>query len=587
MTRRRVWLAAAGIVLCSALALGAARRVGNPRLAFCGSTDEFSEFMPGLRLHALPLWNVGADVRSNFFKSLLYSPHGFGDSAFYYVAGGVLHGLGLSISDRHLWLASAFTNGLLIAAVVWLSLAVARSPGMAYAAMLLMALSPLYVFSSQTAFARITFVPLAQVSALALAAFAHRRRRWPAATALALTVLFVELTDGFYFGPVVLAFLFLLRGGSPCERIAGVIRDRVWWLTAAAIAAGLAIDVGLGALAAAHDTTLTLFGYVRVRVGYGGVLSSMDLLKLWLEAFQKYIPIVGAAVVIPAWLVAWRYAWSDPVAGALAVWLGIASAGVVRYYASATGTHIPGVGPLTAYPLALPSYLVVAWACGRGWRRGAGASAYAAALVACAAAVPSAAVLATERYDPDLQFRGERYVEDLDRCVMVKAAGAYVREQAVPGAMVFHLAEDMPLGVYGEFYYGLSYVGNNHTGERNRIVDFGTQAVRRRYTPEQLAQAYGVPHFTYYVEFLPVADPFTRDAVQRLERSGARVALEVRDSGRLLGRLWRFDAPQPQVMELKEVARRWDRVGGLPQLFQQSLAGTAYHFGAVWPRPPE
>ena len=77
-------------VVCSALAIGAARRVANPRLAFCGSTDEFSEFMPGLRLHALPLWNLGADVRSNFFKSLLYSPHGFGDSVFYYTAAAML-----------------------------------------------------------------------------------------------------------------------------------------------------------------------------------------------------------------------------------------------------------------------------------------------------------------------------------------------------------------------------------------------------------------------------------------------------------------------------------------------------------------
>jgi hypothetical protein len=31
------------------------------------------------------------------------------------------------------------------------------------------------------------------------------------------------------------------------------------------------------------------------------------------------------------------------------------------------------------------------------------------------------------------------------------------------------------------------------------------------------------------------------------------------------------------------VNARWDRVGHLPQLFQQSLAGTAYHFGPVWP----
>jgi hypothetical protein len=576
------------LVLCLALALGATRRISHPRFAFCGMNDEFSEFMPGLRLHALPLSNVGADIRSNFFKSLAYSPHGFGDSAFYYLASGALHGLGLSISDRHLWLASAATNGMLIAACAWFAFAVARSPGMAYAATLVLALSPLYVFTSHTAFGRITFVPLLHVGSLCLASLAHKRPGAAIRAALALTVLFIEMTDGFYFGPVVLVFLFLLRGGPPRERILGTLRDATVWWTAAAIVAGLGIDLGLGSLAAAHDTTLTLFGYVRIRVGYGGVMSAADLLRLWMLAIRQYLPIVGAAIVIPAWLLAWRYAWTEPVAGALAVWMSIASAGVVRYYASATSQHIPGVGPMTAYPLAVPSYLLVAWACARGLRRGAGPLARAAALAALATAVaPMAYQLTTQKYEASLEVRGPDYFEGIDRCAVVKAASVYVREQRVPGATVFHLTDEMALGLIGEFYYGLSYVGNNHTGERNRIEDFGGQAIKRRYTPEQLAAAYGVPHFTYYVEFLPDADAFTADAVERLKRAGARPALEVRDGDRLRGRVWRFDAPGLEVMQLEEVSARWDRVGHLPQLFQQSLAGTAYHFGPVWPRPAE
>jgi hypothetical protein len=582
-----LWIAAA-LVLCFALAIGVTRRVTNPRPVFCGVPDEFSEFMPGLRLHALPLTNIRADIRSNFFKSLAYSPHGFGDSVFYYVASGALHGLGLSISDRHLWLASAVANGALAAACVWFAIAVAGSAGMAYAAIVLIALSPLYVYTSQTAFGRITFVPLVQIVSMGLAAFAHRRPSWPARAVLALTALFIEMSDGFYFGPVLLVFLFLLQPGTLRERVLRTLRNTTWWWTAAAIAVGLGIDLGLGALAAAHDTTLTLFGYVRIRAGYGGVLTAMQLLRLWAQAIAQYLPIVGAAVVVPAWLVAWRYAWTDPVAGTLAVWLAIASAGVVRYYSSATGQHIPGVGPMTAYPLALPSYLIVAWACGRGLKRGAGALARTAALVGLAAAVtPLAAQLVTEQYGPYLEVRGSEYVAALDRCLTVKAASAYVREESVPGGTVFHLSDDMLLGVYGEFYYGLSYVGNNHTGERNRIVDFGGQVIHRRYTPEQLASAYGVPHFTYYVEFLPHEDAFTTEAVKRLEGAGAHTALEIRDRNRAIGRVWRFGPARTQVMQLADVNARWDRVGHLPQLFQQSLAGTAYHFGPVWPVPAE
>jgi hypothetical protein len=572
------------IVLIAALVLGAARRIGNPRLAFCGSTDEFSEFMPGLRLHALPLWNLRADVRSNFFQSLLYSPHGFGDSVFYYLASGVLNGLGLSISDRHLWLASAATNALLVAAVVGLALTIGRSAWMAYVATLLIALSPLYVFSSQTAFGRITFVPLLHTSALLAAAVAHRRPGWPSRALLVALAFFIELTDGFYFGPVLLVFLFVARGGRLGDRVAGTLRDRTFWWTAAAIAAGLSVDFALGALAAAHNTTLTLFGYVRIRAGYGGVLSALDLLKLWLQAFQRYIPIIGPAIVLPAWIVTLRYAWSDPLAGSLAAWLAIASAGVVRYYASSTGQHIPGVGPLTAYPLALPSYLVVAWACGRGLRAGTPPLARGVAIAACgAAALVLGAQLVTERYDADLRFRGPLYAADIDRCAVVKSASAYVREQAVPGGTVFHLSSQMPLAVFGEFYYGLSYLGNQRTGERNRLVDFGGEVLGRRYTPEQLAQAYGIPHFTYYVEFSPPADEFTAGAVRRLERAGARPALDVRDGARLLGRVWRFDATTTETMDVSEMSARWDRVGHLRQLFQQSLAGTAFHFGPAWP----
>lgn len=319
--------AAAALILCLAVALGAVRRVGHARFSICGGTDEYSEFMPGLRLHALPLWNVDADIRSNFFKSLAYSPHGFGDSMFYYLASAALHGLGLSISDRHLWLASAFTNALLLVVVAWLGLRVARSPAMAYVVVLQVALSTLYVVSSQTMFARVTFVPLLQVGALVLAARTFRSRTWPWRAALLALTLFIEMTDGFYFGPVLLLFLALQHEGTLLERALGTLRDRLWWQVTAVIAVGLGIDAALGALAAAHGTTLTLFGYVRMRLVYGGVLTAGDLFSLWLQAFQKYIPIIGPAVVIPAWLITIRYALADPLAGTLAVWFFVASSG--------------------------------------------------------------------------------------------------------------------------------------------------------------------------------------------------------------------------------------------------------------------
>lgn len=584
------WTAAIALalILSSALALGAVRRIADPRPVFCGWADEFSEFMPGVRLHGLPLWNLDADIRSNFFKSLFYSPHGLGDAGFYYAASGALYGLGLSISERHLWLAGAVTNALLIVAVAGFALRVARSATMASVTTIFIALSPLYVFVSQTAFARVTFVPLLHMLALLLAALAHHRPGWTPRVALFAVAFLIELTDGFYFGPVLLVFLFLLQDGSLGDRIRGALRDRTWWSAAAAVFAGLAFDIALGALAAAHNTSLTLFGYVRIRLGYGGLLSAMDLFKLWMDAFAKYLPAAGPFVVLPAWLLAIRYAWSDPVAGALATWLAIASAGVIRYYANAPGPTIPIVGGLTASPLALPSYLVVGWACGRLLQARAVPFLRALGIVmAAAATIPLAARLITDRFDVDLIVKNPMYLADLDKCLVIKAAGVYVREQAIPGDTVFHLSGNRVLGAFGEFYYGLGYVGNNHTGERNRIVDFGTEVVGKRYTPEQLARAYAVPHFTYYVEFLPTTDPFVADAVARLQTQGARAAVEIRDRDRLLGRIWRFDGAGTELIDLAEVPARWDRVGSLRQLIRQSVAGTFYHFGPSWPAVPD
>jgi hypothetical protein len=235
--------------------------------------------------------------------------------------------------------------------------------------------------------------------------------------------------------------------------------------------------------------------------------------------------------------------------------------------------------------MALPAYLVVAWACGRAWTAG-GALRLAGVVVCVLAAAPLTAQMLTERYHPDLQFRGSRYSADVDKCAVVKSASAYVREQAVAGATVFHLSDYLPLGLAGEFYYGLSYLGSNQTGERNRIIDFGTQIVGRRHTPEQWARAYGVPHFTYYVEFLPT-DSFAADAVTRLQQRGARVAVDIRDGERVIGRVWQFDVPAAQVMDVREAAARWNGSGSLRRLFQQSLAGTGYHFGPAWPPVPE
>jgi len=185
-----------------------------------------------------------------------------------------------------------------------------------------------------------------------------------------------------------------------------------------------------------------------------------------------------------------------------------------------------------------------------------------------------------------LTLKGPRYFALEDQCTVVKAASAFVRETGAPTSTVMQLTTENQLGVMGEFYYGISYVGNHRTGERNQLLDYGNLVYGRRYAPEELAAVYGVRHFDYYVHFLTVDDPFTAASVARLEQAGARVVLEVRSRGVTLGRVLSF-APLPHsTMDAAEIDARWDRVGHLSQLFRQSLAGTSFDFGYSWPPAP-
>ena len=114
----------------------------------------------------------------------------------------------------------------------------------------------------------------------------------------------------------------------------------------------------------------------------------------------------------------------------------------------------------------------------------------------------------------------------------MKAASVYVREQAIPGFdRISPLRSDVARCLR-RVLLRLELRRQQSYRRAKPIIDFGTETVKHRYTPDQWAGAYGVPHFTYYVEFLPNADAFTAEAVKRPEHAGARPALEVRDQGR-------------------------------------------------------
>jgi hypothetical protein len=589
-TALRLGTAALIAAVVAAVLIGAVSRVSDMRPAFCATPDELAEVMPGLRLHGLPLLNVGGDVRSNFLASMLYSQHGLGDTGFYHLARLVLGGIGAAISERNLWLFQAATNGLLMAAAAWLMWAMTRSRVTVAAVIVIMAVAPFYVFTSQSGWGgRLTFVPLVQALVLLVAWAARRREGLGLHLLLAGLTCVLMLTDGFFFIAVVLTFLLVTQDGSLANRLRVLLRQRVFWAVAAGALAGSVIGITLAIVAAQRGTRLTLYRHAFLHAANRGVAPTVEVVSAWIQTFQWYFPGTSYFwVVLSAWLLAvWR-ARVNPIAATLAVWWLIVGMTLVSYTAGLTD---PGQPPLILgwangpYHQALPSYLLIAWAAGYLMQRRTVVVRIAGALLVLGVAAPLAAQTVSGSAAPVRSLREGDYVLRLSQCQAVKAASYYVRKHGTPKSTVFHLSSDVFLGYFGEFYYGLSYSGNHRTGERNQLLDFGGQVLGRKVAPEAFARAYGLPYFDYYVQFLPDIDPFSVAAVARLGAAGAKPVFEVREDGSAIGRVWSFHRGEVESLEFTEAARRWNEFATLDGLIQQPLAGTTYHFGYSWTVP--
>jgi hypothetical protein len=356
------------------------------------------------------------------------------------------------------------------------------------------------------------------------------------------------------------------------------MRSGVVWCVAAAMAAGLAVDVAVAVVAARRGTDLTMLRYVLLRGGGGGV-PGLAALQGWMQTFQGYFSHAAYFwVVVVAWVLAVRNGRRDAVAATLALWWGLMSLAVVRY---ATGLEAAGMqaapSSINASMVALPSYLLVAYFCGSLVQHANVFLRFAGLAVCAAVVVPMGVQTVQGRGLEGLQ--GSYYLTHRSQCQMVKAASYYVRAYGRPDSTVFHLTSAVALGHFGEFYYGISYGANARTGERNRLVDFGGQALGRARSAREMAAAYGVRHFDYYVQFADDEGPLVGSAVDELRGEGAMPVLEVTSDGRVIGRVWSFDSPSIGTLPFREAAQRWDTSVYLRDLIRQPLAGTAYHFG--------
>jgi hypothetical protein len=574
-------------VVIAGVLFGAHARATGMRDAFCTTPDELAEVMPGVRLTALSVLNTSSDVRTNFVASMLYSQHGLGDSGFYYAASLILGGLGIPISEQNLWLMTGAANGLLIGVAGWLLWLTTRSRASVAAVVLIMAVSHFYVFTSQSGWGgRLTLVPLVQALLLVLLwlAVTGRPSRWLLGALFLVSAVLMH-TDGFFFAAIVLAFMVLLQNGSWMARIRTVVTGRVFWAVSAGVVISVAVGIGLAVLAAQRGTRLTLYRHAFLHTD-GGVIPSLDVIRVWIQTFQWYFPHAAYFwIVLAACVLAFWRGRNNPFVATLGLWWLLVGATLVSY---TTGLTAPGETPLLLgwangpYHLALPSYLLIAWACGHlaeqraAWTKAAGV------LLVAVVAVPLAFQTWSGQAASMASLRRGYYETHRADCQVVKAAAYYVRQTGTPESTVFHLTNEQFLGYFGEFYYGLSYSGNLRTGERNRLFDFGEHAVGRKTPPEEFARAYGIPHFDFYVEFLSESDPLALQSVERLRASGARPVFEIRDRSRPIGRVWSYDRLDAGAMEFSQAAARWNEFATLDGLVQQPLTGTTYHFGHSW-----
>lgn len=562
---------------------------------FCRTPDELAEVMPGLRLHALPFFNLAAPVPYNFFKSMFYSQHGLGDVSFYYLASALVSLLGFPISERNLFVAGGVASlGLALAGGLFCGRVLGR-PLMGWIFALLVLVSPFYVLVSRTGWARLSWTPLLLFALFLAQATATTRRGVVRPAVFWALAGLVSLTDGFVAFPLLPVLALVLESGTLAERVRNVARDRVFVIGLALFGLGLAFDVALGVLAHLKGSNLTMMGYVIQRGGGGFRLSRVHLIA-WAHAIDWYFPFRGAwAPVTAAWLLAAWAGLKGRRVGFVAAWWLVASLAILRY---AAGLERAGITPpvpsrLNAYQLAPPSFLLVAWALAalveggrsefrripRRLRSVVGATLLLALVTLMAR---DAEVVAVERVGVDGGQAGSR----LGACRTVKAAAYYVRTHGDRSTYVFHLSSDVFLGHIGEFYYGLNYGRWPRPDDPNRLLDFGLEALKARYPPDAFYAAYGVRHFDYYVDFLDDRDPFKASVVDRLLGQGARVVCVIRDGGRPIGRILSFRAEAPVDLEYRLAARGWDRAFAWPRtLLQQPLTGGAYHFNYNWRAP--
>lgn len=560
------------VILAVFLSASLHRFMGTDHLFF--GNDELSCLMAGIRLNLLPWFNLGASLRENFFKSLVMTVHGLGDTVFFAVVVGLFRLLNVPVTEGNLFGAGA---ALSIASLLLLTLFVRRlfGIGVALVALALAAWNPTLVEFSKTGF-QINFIVFLQIASLYGYLLHLSQNRWRYSLLMCGLMTLCGGSELLYLPPLLLVLHAayarhvkaqpLNTQPGPREACVGLLDRKnvvAWSGYGLALLLNLFLFFKIG-----RHLDLTLIGHLYVKRQTGTSWFPDYNLQPFLNGFNSTMD------VIPGF------------AYAVAVATGLVFVGHRRSPWAIFFVSYVGLGALLAYfmkfgnsfnfiHLLIPSIVVIALAWthlvaplfSRFVRRHGSASELAGILgvaIVCLLTIPWKVRPAPE---PPAPYR------------CMKAVGYVVRELGHPDMRVFLMSDNMFVPMSMEYYLGLSSSGSG---------DFPTHLFfmrepHERYYPDRLARRLGFNHFDFYVDFFLEQFPAKSAALKDLEANSMHEVARIYDGDALCARVFSPSPSELKAISVQQGEEGFDRTYAYwKNLFYDRHIGTCYYFGIYY-----
>lgn len=524
------------VLLLAIVSFGAYYRFINiPRSISGAPAIDLTNSFSGIRLYLLPWWNLADSLRQNFFKSLLYTGHGLGDTLFYYPVVLLYSALDIPLTEWNLFAAKAFLSTVTLVLVYCLASRLFNAwVGLLCAAIL--AFSPTDIAFSSLGW-QLTFVIFLQViSVLAYFWYLSRRIWWTALPAAALLGIQAG-SENFYYIAVLLVLHFCHvheEKRSFRENVASFRYSFLSWrnlLVWSPYAFMWVVNIA-AYRRVGYQQDMTLLGHILWNtslfsrssgLSLGRPLIQMYLVDQVFNMVRKTYPIFSAAY-FAALVLNFNHARRFTMRGFVWWWSIIVTALIVL-----SGRW----NPFNAAHLLIPASVLIAVTVSDGLQRvgrrlrpkGQVWETAATGLVVITLMLVLAPGAMTAKLSPKW---GLHYASDVFRGM--KAAGAVVRTLGNPKMNVFVLTtDDVPLSPL-EYYFGLSHSNSDY--EPNQLFFHNERYAPQGgiLDPETLAAAYRFKEFDFYVEFVR-EPPYPQKAavLDRLKARGVHLVAAIYD----------------------------------------------------------